>query len=72
MGFLDRDDAALATPYYIQYRAEAAAAGKEVLCLHLWQLWSLLGPVEGCDGEPPAKRTCTAGVASEHMEESVL
>ena len=70
--YLGRDDASLATPEYIEHKAEAESSRKQPMCPLWWHLMRELGPLDECDQEPPSKRTCTAGAGGEHVDEESL
>ncbi|MFM7983930.1 MAG: hypothetical protein ACKPKO_31860, partial [Candidatus Fonsibacter sp.] len=67
--YLNQDDNALATAEYLQYRAEATAKGSAVLDPLRWHLHMEVGLLDETEQGPPAKRSCTAGVAGDHMQE---
>ena len=69
--FLVQDDNALATAEYLTYKAEKQAAGQVFLDPLRWHLYSQVGTLDETEQGPPAKRTCTSGVAGEHMQEEL-
>ena len=70
--FLVQDDNALATSEYLTYKAEKQAAGQVFFLNPLrWHLYSQVGTLDETEQGPPAKRTCTSGVAGEHMQEEL-
>ena len=69
--FLVQDDNALATAEYLTYKAEKQAAGQVVLDPLRWHLYSQVGTLDETEQGPPAKLTCTSGVAGEHMQEEL-
>ena len=66
---LVQDDNALATADYLTYKAAQLAAGQPFLDPLRWHLHSQVGSLDETEHGPPAKRTCTSGVAGEHMQE---
>ena len=70
--YLGQDDSALATAEYLKYRAEAEAKGQVALDPLRWHLHAEIGVLDETEQGPPAKRSCTAGVAGEHMQEDAI
>ncbi len=66
---LVQDDNALATAEYLTYKAAQLAAGQPSLDPLRWHLRSQVGALDETEHGPPAMRTCTSGVAGEHMQE---
>ena len=67
--YLGQGDSALATAEYLKYRAEVEARGRVALDPLRWHLHLEIGVLDETEQGPPAKRTCTTGVAGEHMQE---
>jgi hypothetical protein len=62
-------DAELTTQAYLGYREEALAAGQLALCPLRWHLLQELRSQGPDELEPPCKRTCRQGAASDGMAE---
>ena len=62
-------DDELTTPAFLEYRAEAMAAGQLARCPLRWHLLHELRSQGGDELEPPCKRTCLTGAASDGMAE---
>ena len=62
-------DDELSTPAFLVYRAEALAAGQLALCPLRWHLLHELRSQGDDELEPPCKRTCLTGAASDGMAE---
>ena len=62
-------DDELTTPAFLEYRAEAMAAGQLALCPLRWHLLHELRSQGVDELEPPCKRTCLTGAASDGMAE---
>ena len=69
--YLGQDDGALATPEYNRRKADTEAVGLIPFCPLRWHVSSELGQLGDVEQAPPSKRTCTVGVAGEHMQEDL-
>ena len=67
--FMVQDDLALATAEYLAYKAEKQAARQAVLDPLRWHLHLQVGTLDETEQGPPAKRSCTTGVAGEHTQD---
>ena len=70
--YLGQDDSALATAEYLRYKTEAEASRQVALCPLRWHLHAEIGLLDETKQGPPAKSTCTTGVAGEQMQEDAI
>ena len=70
--YLGQDDSAWTTAEYLRYKAEAESTGLVPLCPLRWHLQAEIGQLDETEQGPPTRRTCTTGVAGEHMQEDAI